>query len=318
VKCIYRFPILGQLRLDDAAPVRARGCTYEFEIENGFATCLVVTTRITDRSQWPRIQRNPSPGVAALINPSAPHLPFLQFELRAVQGFLSLFGVERIDLRDPKIGWIPESEGERGELRLLSWGPGSAERDPRRTPPVPYELVARTLIAAVDLSEAEIPLAFYRRGKNDMLDKEYVEAVYDFFFLVESRYGEGKSRKPALMSAMTSNAELASYIQATLSDPGPIIAGSSKLSQEFQREYGRKTVSETIGHLVDLRGFLHHHAARRPGIWHPEEQAKYELDALFLQFLCYRIVFDLAAKHIWADSVVEQWLAQAPHQPGGK
>jgi len=60
-----------------------------------------------------------------------------------------------------------------------------------------------------------------------------------------------------------------------------------------------------IEKLVELRGFLHHHTLKRKGIWKPEWQETYELDALVFQGVAYNVVFGILRRYLWSQEVIE-------------
>jgi hypothetical protein len=60
-----------------------------------------------------------------------------------------------------------------------------------------------------------------------------------------------------------------------------------------------------IEKLVEPRGFLHHHTLKRKGIWKPEWQQIYELDALVFQGIAYNVVFGILHRYSWSQDVIE-------------
>src|ERR1039457_329194 len=58
-----------------------------FHFSTNFAT-LPVSVSIPDTSDWPRVVPNPAPGVKLGLLVNTPHLPFVQLELRTLQGAL--------------------------------------------------------------------------------------------------------------------------------------------------------------------------------------------------------------------------------------
>lgn len=200
---------------------------------------------------------------------------------------LALFGLRSIELEDPGITWLPESKEERSQLHLFSYK--------RRTELLPddqlallsFDLLARAVIAADAATDVEVPLNFFRRGMLDVYDRNYIEAIYNFYFILETLFGEGKFKKAAVSNAFLSSDQLRSCVQRALSDPGPMITQDHRIRAQFEQSYGRMGVEEAVERIIELRGYLHHHAAKRRDIWHPEDQRRYEVDALFLQTVTY-------------------------------
>jgi hypothetical protein len=307
MKCRYRFPVHGRIRPSVNMPVPSRGWTVEFKTTGGLVTHIDVIVPLPRREDWPVIHKDPEPGIKAHVEPKTPHLPWIQRELRALQGLLALFGLRSIELDAPEITWLPESEEERSQLHLFSYK--------RETEPLPddqvaslsFDLLARAVIAADAATDIEVPLNFFRRGMLDVYERNYIEAIYDFYFILETVFGEGKFRKAAVSNAFLSSDQLRSCVQRALSDPGPMITYDRRIRTQFEQSYGRMAVEEAVERIIELRGYLHHHTVKRRDIWHPEDQRRYEVDALFLQVVTYNVVFAIAERYLWDEGVVHAY-----------
>src|SRR5205814_1889574 len=89
--------------------------------EHGFVTSLSISAPVNDRSQWPTVTPNPTPGVKAHVSCTAPHMPFACKHAVVLQGVLCLYGLERIDWRHPAIEWIAETPDEAAALQVNSF-----------------------------------------------------------------------------------------------------------------------------------------------------------------------------------------------------
>jgi hypothetical protein len=78
----------------------------------------------------------------------------------------------------------------------------------------------------------------------------------------------------------------------------------------FREKFSRMTVEEYLEHVVDLRGFLHHHTQERSGIWDPEDQQKYEVDAVVLQDVVFNAIFKMAWPYFEDPEVLTQYRDQ--------
>jgi hypothetical protein len=81
----------------------------------------------------------------------------------------------------------------------------------------------------------------------------------------------------------------------------------SRTRTTFERSYGKLSVEDAIGKMVDLRGYLHHRTSKRRGIWNPEEQHKYEIDALFFQTVTYNVIFAIAEPYLDNEAVIRAY-----------
>lgn len=317
MKCRYRFRVNGRIRLRQNVPVPASGWTYEFQLVNGFVQHVVVTVPLSQREHWPEVILDPEPGVKARIKVPQPHLPFIQRELRSLQGLLSLFGLQSIDFESPSIEWVPETMAERSQLQLFTHEIESEPIPDELIKPLSFDLLARAVMAADAANEIEITLSFFRRGMCDVYARNYIEAIYDFYFILETHFADGKFKKAAVEAAFLAAPELRDAVQSAINDPGPIITLTPALAKSFSQSYRRMSVDQAIRKMVQLRGFLHHHFGKRRDAWHPDDQRRYELDALFFRSVAFNVAFGLAAKYLWDDAVVAQYEELCKQANGG-
>lgn len=137
--------------------------------------------------------------------------------------------------------------------------------------------------------------------------------MYDFYFVLETVYGDGKTKNYQVKQALQESAELCQLVQATLSDEFLLatMASEPELVESFEKNYRNRSAQEVLSHLVEPRGFLHHHTRRGPGIWHPEDHSRFELDALVLERLAFAVAFKLMEPHVFSDKTVTAYHALA-------
>jgi hypothetical protein len=298
------------MKVAAACPMAVRGTVYELERNAaGVVEYISATVVVNDESQWPQITQNPTPGVALGINMSSPAFPFIGMELRVVEGLLSLWGIESIDIDNAEEFWLPDNDVEKERLKLFSLKRSFKALTDEELHPISFDLIARSFVAALVAKDIEIPLSFFRKGRIDSRERRYIEAIYDYYFVLETVYSDGKTKNNQVKHALQQNAELCRLVQATIADEFLLVtlASEAKLQQAFQKNYQSRSAEEILGHFVELRGFLHHHTSRRPGIWHPEEHSRFELDALVLERVAFSVVFKLIEPHIFSDKTVRAY-----------
>lgn len=141
----------------------------------------------------------------------------------------------------------------------------------------------------------------------DVYEQNYIEAIYDFYFILETLFGDGQYKHDAVARAFLSSDQLRSCVQGALSDPGPVITYDDHIRTQFEESYRGMTVEEAVERIITLRGHLHHHTAKRRDIWHPEDQRRYEVDARFLQTVTCNVVFAIASRYLWDEGVVRAY-----------
>jgi len=307
MKCRYHFPVKGRIRPSINVPVPSRGWLYQFKTEDGIITGIDVIVPLPNREDWPKIREDPSPGIAAQIEPKTPHLPWIQRELRALQGLLAFFGLHYIELERPAVEWLPESEQERKLLHIYKYKREIQDLSNNKIIPLPFDVLARAVIASDAATDIEVPLNFFRRGMLDVYAGNYIEAIYDFYFVLENQFGDGKFKTAAVSNAFLKSEKLISCIERALADPGPMITSQGRINEQFEKVYGKVDIEESIKNIIKLRGYLHHHTSKRRDIWNPEDQGRYEMEALFLQSVTYNVVFEISKPYLWDKSVVSAY-----------
>lgn len=313
--CKYRFKVHGRVRLESKFPIPSGGASYDFDLnEHGVITHIVATVAMPDERHWPKVVQNPQPGVKLGLHiPSTAHLPFVQIELRSVEGLLSLYGLEGIDIDTPALTWEPENEEERQRIKLFSFERSSKEIDDAELYPVSFDLVARSILSAWDAREINVPLSFFRKGRIDIRERRYIEAYYDFFFVLETTFGEGKFKTAPLKQAFKTNNKLLGIVTAVLSDAHFLreISRNERLQQKHTSCYAGKPAVQILDALIDLRGLLHHHSSKDKHRWHPEDHQKFELEAKLIERVAFGVVFDLSEPFIFNQARIDTFLRLA-------
>lgn len=295
------------MKVSVACPMAVRGTVYELERNSkGIVEYISATVAINDESQWPQVTKSSTPGVALDIKMSSAAFPVIEMELRVVEGLLAFWGVESIDIKNAEEFWIPDNDAEKERLNLFSMKRSFKALTDDELHPTSFDLVARSFIAALDSKDIEIPLSFYRKGRIDSRERRYIDAIYDFYFVLETVYGDGKTKNYQVKQALQENAELCQLVQVILADEFLLatIAREPKLIKSFEKKYRNLSVQEVLSNLVELRGFLHHHARGRPGIWHPEDHSRFEIDAIVLEYLAYAVAFKLVEPYLFSEKTL--------------
>jgi hypothetical protein len=174
-------------------------------------------------------------------------------------------------------------------------------------PSLSYDLFARAVMAASSAEPIDIPLNFFRRGMMDVYERSYIEAIYDFYFQLETLFSEGKFRSKEVEKNFVASTLLISSVDLAIRDPGRMIQSSQGLMKQFSEKYGSLNPESAIHEMLKLRGYLHHHTLMRKGIWHPEEQLRYEIDALFMQQVAFNVAYELARERMWHPRIVHEY-----------
>lgn len=143
-----------------------------------------------------------------------------------------------------------------------------------------------------------------------MHEQQYIEAIYDFYFVLETAYGGGKFKNVDVLDSFKASAELRQATEQALRKPGITIISDANVRRVFQEKFHHLTVDEYLEHVVKLRGFLHHHTQRRKDIWHPENQGEYRIEAIILQEVVFNAIMSIAWPYFEEPEVLSQYKDQ--------
>jgi len=307
MKCCYTFKISGQIKVDVVRPISVRGWTFEFLHERGILSHLTVIVPANGPNDLPTITSTPAPGIKADIKVPAPAFAFVRQEVRSIEALLSVFGVHEIDVNRFKTTWIPESEEEKKMIPLNDFSTDVAEADTETMLPMPFDLLARCVIGADETTAIEMPLAFFRKGIVSFYEGRFIEAIYDFYFFFESMFGEGQFKKRGVEEAFKKSRPLTEAIEEVMANPASTVTHRKAELQRFLKKYAGMSVEGIIAHIVELRGFLHHHTVKRKGIWHPLDHNRYESEAHLFRAVACSIALKTAIEVLYTPEVVETY-----------
>lgn len=224
--------------------------------------------------------------------------PEIEHRIRTIQGILALHGAIDVDFERPTLTWLADSAEEESDIKIiLSAEPQKV--DVFKPEKLDFSLVAKAVLAAPHLSKLEVTLSFLRRGRRDLLERRYIEAIYNCFFVLETQFAAGLSDpgkvKKRLETSPIVTAALAA-IRAYPIDPPRGWTTEAELALWDERmKFLSRSDGEIIDELVILRGTLHHHSARGPHVWHPEKATAYRVQAHCLHDIA------LACAHLIID-----------------
>ena len=144
-------------------------------------------------------------------------------------------------------------------------------------------------------------MSFLAKGRRDIYAGRYIDAFYSHYFFLETQFAPGYSNPTKVKEKF----EAAPEIFAALREVRQ--AASKQRSVRRMRELLKLTDVELVGHLVDTRGKLHHHALpRQKGSWHPDKHDEFEAESLLLSYLTNEISQSQNLPLLFDEAVTEQ------------
>lgn len=302
----YRFRIKGNLRPDRVFPLNCDPYFIDFQLDHGKIVGLEVFEQ-TNLNDLPRFVDAPN-GTKTLIVKEM-HLGRLEGHLKNAENYLSSFGLTDLDTSSYEVKWIPANEYERNLLEICNFSVGFKNQDEYEDA-TPFDLIARPIIAAFSgNTEYDAAMSFMRKGGNDMIGQYYIDAFYDFYYILETLFAKGKTKNRDIENKFISSRTLISAIEDAKENEKKFLAYlASKQSVRF--DYSDASACEIIRHLVKTRGFLHHHNSKHPNAWSPDKQKEFQADAVFIMHVASRLVFQRVMDIIFHEDIIENYRRQ--------
>lgn len=187
-------------------------------------------------------------------------------ELQCIEGLFS-FGanLRRIRWDDLLIEMIPETPEEKGQIKLNKFGfrPEIID-DPKEFSP---NDIGQILIRSRLFSGLSVYFAFFKEGSNDFLTRRFINAFYNFYFILEALYGNNKWRNYEVRQEFEKAQELIRIIRRFLkelkkAEPHEYkkLADQVKAMKDPKgNPVGKRMGAKGIIHfIVDTRGDVHH------------------------------------------------------------
>lgn len=148
-----------------------------------------------------------------------PHLNFREppeaDELLSILQYIESLGafwlsINRIHWSEANHEWIPETPEETEQLSMFSM---TWETNYQRTPiEFQADLFHDLIFRRTTKDWLTIPLSFYREGRNDYTDHRYINAFYNFYFLLEDLFGGGKTKNRQVLESFCASEKLKTAI----------------------------------------------------------------------------------------------------------
>ncbi len=275
-----RADIEGKLKIGTYLLVGPDGLSYELHTdEQGWLTHVRVGARVVPAEfaasvvpepagNHVRVEIKHNPKIKAQLLKA---LQALESELSfAAQGALQRLRWDRVTEER-----IPETDEERSLVSVPEVGLAS-DYPPREVSLSPEEI--RTAIEdGCFFPELTLPKAFLREGMNEFSNFRYIQAFYNFFFVIEGFYSQGKSAEKEVLKAFASSPELTHVTEWAFDQSCQDERHKANLLGHLQEEHCQQNPAGIQKMILRARGRLHHFpgSGRRRGVT-PFSQAEFE------------------------------------------
>lgn len=214
--------------------------------------------------------------------------------IQYIDAWLSFrFGVIKIDWEERETFFVAESEEEQRKIDVMSFSLR------RRYPEQPrIRLTAGAFKEIIQRKSKDellkIVMLFHREGIRDFHSLRYIQAFYNFYFILEDLYGEGKMQNRDIEQKFKANQMLRTVIQNVLDTAIKPYAHHLQTIQNFLREENMIfDIDGIIELIVRVRGQLHHYSrksTKRKGT--PLNQMDFESMAFLLMGITIKCIIE--------------------------
>lgn len=296
----YRFSVKGTLVFDNDLLFEYKSRSYRFETKEG-ETFLFVATKGDPKTEAPKITYSDSEQrMPHIYIPEAKLFKFIQLEVRCLEGLLSVYGVNEIDVHNPKIFWIAESEDEKKDIHLTEI---QRNKDLTPSPKLPPDVIARSIIASHEVYESEVPLIFYRKAFVSFKEGRFRESCVDYFFFLEGLFADGKFKTKEVKNNFKKYDKLQKAISQALQDRSCQEELIETSKTKYENEILGKKAIEISDYLVDHRGKIHHFSKTHKKKWHPGNQDESHFEAVLFKHVCYNIAMAMVLDETFKEDL---------------
>ena len=310
MKSKYSFQVKGRLKLSTFFPIKSDGFAFNFVTDRLGLVSHIEVECPCQLEDWPKIRKN-SNGITEVDTRNS-SWPFIVVKLRGIESLCSIWGIKSIDMDNYRVEWIPDNEEEKSKLKINNYEVSSLPLSDEELKPVSFPYIGQAIIASWDGEKISTICSFFRRGSEDYENRQYITAIYQFYFIIESLYGDGKFKEKDLVKKFKSSDELKSIFDKTFNNNEFMVGVSKKLISQFNESehYGDRNFDKFMLRFIKLRGFLHHHSSKNKNAWHPERHIDYELDAFALSAVAHSVVINKIWDYCGTERVVADYNRQ--------
>jgi hypothetical protein len=203
--------------------------------------------------------------VKAVINIRGSREEYLELirefqELESILSFASGGALESIEWDAPKEDFIPETEDEERKVHVKSF------QFRKKYPEWPVFIGEESFDAIIRSKEryssVMVALAFLREGVNEFSSRRYINAFYNFYFVLEDLYGERKTKNWAIEKEFRNSKELRKWIRWAIKDNlNKYVRHRTNIEKFCKEEKVLYDIDGLISLVVNVRGNLHHYSS---------------------------------------------------------
>jgi hypothetical protein len=234
--------------------------------EEGFISKISITAKIDDPTKfYSEVKYTPNEFSKAhfYIKSDRALYDSIVKEFQDLESVLSFsYNFQGVDWNKYHYELILETEEEREKAKIFSWGAFS--EPPDKPVEITEELLSGTIGRKEKMSPLTLFMSFYREGKNDYMSMKYINAFFNFYFVIEGMYGKGKTKNKDIATEFKKSNELRGFVDTILEKHIKTYPKHNiKITKMLAEQNMTMGIDAVIELIVRTRGELHHFNPKR-------------------------------------------------------
>ena len=234
--------------------------------KQGWLSSIKIIVKVAEPEKFhPRIEPGDGRVKAKIIIERDPELRqelIREFqELESILSFDTHGCLKSIRWDEPKEEVIPETDEDKARVSVSGFQfkknyPDYAAKLDQKT----FEGIVQSKHLYVSLM---VPKAFYNKGVNEFHLRRYINAFYNFYFVLEDLYGQGKTRNKDIANAFKNSTEFKESFVWVIKNH---IDQNKRHRANIQKFCAEEKVAYDVDGIIELlqkvRGNLHHYSGK--------------------------------------------------------
>jgi len=283
-------PVEGNIYLDCPYSFKKEGYAIEFHLDSDkklaeIAIWIDVSSRDIEKFKSEISKKN---GIIHLkVGGDAEVKNKIKNEYQLLESNLSFISqgiLRKIHWDKVKEEFIPQNEEEKKYIKVFSFKTTEEYSDPKAT--IKETILKHYVINGAKYEQLAIPKAFWREGINYFKKFQYIQAFYNYYFIIEGLYANGKSGEKEVLKEFAKSSELSEICEKTLNQFKKDKRHGKKLIEMMNEENCPNDKFGLQRLLFKIRGRLHHYSKKSSkSVSTPFSQREFETVALICGYV---------------------------------
>lgn len=167
--------------------------------------------------------------------------------------------LEKISWEEPDLKFIPETEQDKADVNILSFSSQKSYPDEEKI--LTLDAFRDIVLEKGKYEFLTVVKSFYREGKREFNSFRYINAFYNFYFVIEDLYGNGKTKNFDIEKEFKKSSDFRSFVEWMMTKN---LEGRHKKNiEKFLKEENKLfDIDGLIELIVRIRGNLHHFSTK--------------------------------------------------------